>query len=94
MDDCTAPQLDCRAAIDAWADRTIRELHALGREEDSVCRVMQAHRRFLDAIDWTAMTRADRERADRHGDALKWHLRCVGQAIDQRLFELIHISEA
>lgn len=94
MIDFPAPDPHHGADIDDEADRTVRELHALEREEDSLRRTLQAHRGFLDAIDWTAMTRTDRERANRHGGALAWHLRCVEQAIDQRLFDLIHASEA
>lgn len=69
------------------------DLQILGREEDSLRRILVTHQRFIKAVDWTAMTHADGAHAARFGHALQQHLRNVGQAIDQRLFELVHLGE-
>lgn len=75
------------------ADLLCHDLQILGREEDSLRRILVTHQRFIKAVDWTAMTHADGVRVARFGHALQQHLRHVGQAIDQRLFELVHLDE-
>ncbi|WP_157035842.1 hypothetical protein [Sphingobium chungbukense] len=77
----------------SYADKLCRELLALDREEDAMRRILASHDRFLDAIDWTSMTRSDRRRAEHHGETLRLHLDRVSHAIDQRIFELIHRKE-
>lgn len=39
------------------------------------------------------MTNEDQRRATDRGREIAWHLRVVEQAIDQRIFELIHLAE-
>ncbi|MDF0543865.1 hypothetical protein PX699_16045 [Sphingobium sp. H39-3-25] len=75
------------------ADALCHDLQILHREEDGLHRLLAMRRRYLDATDWTAMTRDDEQRAARRGRALQQHLRHVKQAIDQRIFELFHLDE-
>lgn len=56
-------------------------------------RFSAAQRRFIEAIDWTSMTQDDHRRATDRGCEIDWRLRVVAQAIDQRIFELIHLGE-
>lgn len=66
------------------------ELHGLAREEAAMQRISRTHLRFLNAIDWTAMTPADRLRITHRGQAIEQQLHRLGHAIDQRIFELVH----
>ncbi len=77
----------------AYTEDLCRELLALDREEGAMRRILASHDRFLDAIDWTSMTRRDRRRAEHHSETLRLHLDRVSHAIDQRIFELIHRKE-
>ena len=70
-----------------------RELLVLSREEARLRRIAITHERCLEAIDWTAMTRGEQLRITRHGQTIEHQLQCVGQAIDQRIFELVHADD-
>lgn len=89
----SAPNRQPPVATHHRSDQLCRELHALAREETSLRRIATTHERCLEGIDWTAMTRDEQLRVTHHGQTIEQQLRRVGQAIDQRIFELIHDEE-
>lgn len=72
------------------SDQLCRELHDLAREEARLGRILTGHEHCLETLDWTAMTHAELLSVTHHGRAIEHHLRRVGEAIDQRIFELAH----
>ncbi|WP_449470198.1 hypothetical protein [Sphingobium chungangianum] len=53
-------------------------------------RISIMHEQFREALDWIAMERDEQLRITHHGQAIEHHLCRVGEAIDQRIFELAH----